>query len=254
MSFDKLIIALKGSYRSGNFGHAGRPGNIGGSKPGGGHAAIGVTPLDNAAAIQRRAYIKRTDPKFKVTNYNDRQALEKHYDLYKKCISEHSLDCSAVKAYTNQAYENINGYLRGTGTSKYGKPPIEEVNDYINRMDEVFDKSPRTPEALKVFRGVNRDVLKDLEAGDVFRDDGFVSTSVDTDGAFAGARLEIRVPKGSRAVYVAQISDVGGEHELLLDRSSRFKVLDLKTSYSPTTGERVVQSAVMELIPEGEIA
>lgn len=57
MSFEALIIALKGGPKSGNWGHSGRPGKIGGSTSGGGHTRIGISKPDvySHEEIQDRA-------------------------------------------------------------------------------------------------------------------------------------------------------------------------------------------------------
>lgn len=49
MSFQQLIVILKGGAGSGNWGHAGRPGKIGGSHKGGGLRRIGAASLDKTS-------------------------------------------------------------------------------------------------------------------------------------------------------------------------------------------------------------
>lgn len=59
MSLNKLFSKLKGGPRSGNWGHAGRPGKKGGSSPGGGFGRIGVSnPKDREEILQAASKYK----------------------------------------------------------------------------------------------------------------------------------------------------------------------------------------------------
>lgn len=63
MSLDALMLKLKGGSTSGNFGHSGRPGKKGGSTPGGGHSAIGITNLgEKKRIIDDRRQGKKAPP------------------------------------------------------------------------------------------------------------------------------------------------------------------------------------------------
>lgn len=62
MSFANLIIALKGSTTSGNWGHAGRPGKKGGSAPGGGY---GGAPRGERLGLAQALRQQRQDAKRK---------------------------------------------------------------------------------------------------------------------------------------------------------------------------------------------
>lgn len=251
MSYDQLLSILKGSERSGNYGHLGRPGHLGGSKPGGGHGIIGVKPNDNTNTIKRLAYELRTSNKFRTADYKDMGNLVEHYNLYEKC-GKGVIECDELKRYTGSGYENCNAYLRGLEMKEWNEPPgPDDVDEFVSSIDNVFDKSPRLPKAYKAFRGVDPIALSGLQPGDEFVDDGFVSTSVDSHKAFSGTKLEIRVPKGARALYVEEVSNLGHERELLLDRSSKFRIL--KAEYAKydkdKRGNPIMRSAVLELIP-----
>lgn len=59
MSLSEIFLRLKGSNRSGNYGHSGNPPNRGGSSPGGGHGKIGVTIDTPTEKIKKLARIAR---------------------------------------------------------------------------------------------------------------------------------------------------------------------------------------------------
>jgi hypothetical protein len=67
---------------------------------------------------------------------------------------------------------------------------------------------------------------KTSAAGRVFKDNGYVSTS--TESGFGGnTKIQIKVPAGAKVLKVGDHGGVQGhgEHEFLLPRGSRFKVL-----------------------------
>ncbi len=134
--------------------------------------------------------------------------------------------------YTGMGYRPIN---RGLRSSK-GK----RISKKVRLMDEAIDNAPRVPHDIIVTRNAN---LKQLgitgkrdprtAAGAIIRDDGYMSTSVNRTGAMSGeVKLKIRVPKGSKGIYVSGdrngkgvISSYGrGESELILARGSSLRI------------------------------
>lgn len=79
MSFANLIIALKGGAGSGNWGHSGRPGKIGGSNRGGGLKRIGATPSHDIDARKKLAGAFRANAS-KVRPVINQVAKELGYD------------------------------------------------------------------------------------------------------------------------------------------------------------------------------
>ena len=103
----------------------------------------------------------------------------------------------------------------------------------IEDMDAAIAKS-RTTEQLVTYRGLPASVVASVSVGDVIRDKGFSSTSLDREVAegFAerdGAILRIIVPKGSKALYADPIVDLK-QHEVILPRGSGFKVARVSES------------------------
>lgn len=96
-------------------------------------------------------------------------------------------------------------------------------------------------EDIKVYRGLT-DItdVKNLKIGDEFSPNTFYSTSVykniadefmaeteDGDLVSNGIMLEIDVPKKTKCLYIGNISEYEGEHELLLHHNLRYKVIDI---------------------------
>lgn len=232
MSYTRLLEVLKGGPTSGNWAHMGRPGKRGGSQPGGGHGTLGIgswtspdEKIDTLSSIRMMSEAGRGGYK-----YADHSTMKKYYNMADNCGVK--FDCGALTHYTSSAYVDINSHLRGGG-----KP-----TEVMNEMDEAFDKGPRVPAKTIVKRNIYGDKLfNELSEGTVFQDDGYVSTTIDKHNSVvsAGYQLEIRVPKGAKGLYLAQISHYGSEQELLLPRGSQFKVI-----------KKHRNRAILELIPQ----
>lgn len=156
----------------------------------------------------------------------DADALNAHYALDKNCPP---IDCKALEDYTGGGYNSLNKYLRHGEFPPYEKTP-GVVIDLQNNLDNSFKNAPLVPENLVAYRAINKDVVKDLKPGDTFRDKGFISTSISPkivsylDEGDLG--LEIRVPKGTKGIYVEKVSRFKGEKELLLNRGTKFRVIE----------------------------
>lgn len=147
------------------------------------------------------------------------------------------VDCTALKAYTGDGYRSVNSRLRNQPV-KIGSDI--EAKQIQAGLDKSFENAPTVPRNMVVYRGIDRDAIKGLKPGDSFIDKGFVSTTIKGTGEFkGGAKLEIRVPKGSKGIYVASISKYKSEREMLLNRGSKFKVIEQR----PNGG------LLLELIP-----
>lgn len=190
MSLDNLFLTLKGGVGSGNIGHAGIPGHRGGSAP------------------------KGNFPFLSIETLNDHYKLD---ELCKKMREE----CSSVRNYTFLGYSVINSHLRKGGDGA----ELRKITD----IDKFIEKAPRVPEDMMVIRGIkSKELFDKLTPGVLFEDKAFVSTSADPRAEIAtdkGMILEIKVPKGSKGIYVEKISDHAYERELLLPRGSKFKVI-----------------------------
>jgi hypothetical protein len=134
---------------------------------------------------------------------------------------------AALEAYTRTGqlsqYKRVNSLLRH-GPSEISTGREEGI---INGMDEVFDKSHAVEEPILVWRGGSGSIsepgklpvhIRDLPAGTVVTDAGFLSTSVDkaTAETFGSLGLiSIEVPKG---VHI--VRGQSSEYEVILDRGT----------------------------------
>ena len=157
----------------------------------------------------------------------------------------------SVVEYTSSAHYDINKTMRGAPP-----PPIEnqDIIDSAERhaglVNNAIHDAPSLSNDITVYRGVDAGVLgikaenPDFEflspklAGAVFTDGGIISTSISSSEAKRfdpnGVVLAVRVPKGSKALYVDDISTHPGERELLLPMDTKFTILDVQR---PVTGK-----------------
>jgi 2'-5' RNA ligase len=112
---------------------------------------------------------------------------------------------AALKAYGDGSYSGINGALRGT----YGAG-----TSYLDRARQINDALRRTPtkEPITVYRGMHlgggghANQIISAPVGALFRDKGFMSTSVATDTAksfagYGGLVFKIDVPEGVPSAF-----------------------------------------------------
>lgn len=136
----------------------------------------------------------------------------------------------AISNYTGSGSSTINNYLRKGSVPNYsGVEPGFEDN-LIRRVKSLDAVMRPIPFDVKVTRYVDQAAFGGVDpeklVGDVFRDKGFLSTSISQNGVFTNhnVRMEIDVPKGASARYVGDISIHKHEQELLLARNTPIKV------------------------------
>ena len=114
-----------------------------------------------------------------------------------------------------------------------------DPTDHIEQLDGLFEKASFPVDAI-TYRGFDTSFLdvhgKDL-IGAVITDDGFIASTIDPKQAFGQGshhprenanQVEIRVPKGAKAIYIASWSASRSEEEVLINRGSKFKVIGQK--------------------------
>lgn len=127
-------------------------------------------------------------------------------------------ELKAVEFYTADGFTEINDDLRKTGRTH-----LSEVKD----LDTLFAKTSLS-EPVVAYRSMSERSLKRItDAGGTFTDAGFVSLSASADYDFQGTNItvEVRLPKGSKALPVAGMSSNSSENEILVNRGSSFKVI-----------------------------
>lgn len=133
----------------------------------------------------------------------------------------------ALSKYTQGGYLDINADLGSGIESNYTK----SLNSSINKF--TVDSN------IITYRGTSGKYYKGYKVGDTFEGRVFYSTSVNKDQAKAfadditeysddgskGVLLEIKVPKGSKALYIGKNTDYDfNEYELLLSNKTKYKI------------------------------
>lgn len=133
----------------------------------------------------------------------------------------------ALSEYTQGGYLDINADL-GSGIESY----------YTKSLNSSIDKFTVDSNII-TYRGTNEKYYKGYRVGDVFEGKVFYSTSVNQNWAKAfadditqysddgskGVLLEIKIPKGSKALYIGENTDYDdNEYELLLSNKAKYKI------------------------------
>lgn len=165
------------------------------------------------------------------------EALDKHTHLFSPLspgfydLPQETIDMSkAVRSYTGSYYDDINSVLRKT--KKHNKDHRAHVKGIVKHLDAAFKhKSAKIKKETVVYRGYANNFANHLQAGDIFQDKGFVSTSAKQQLAESwagsdGTVMHILTPKGSKALSVKEVSTFGdSESEILLNRGTKFRII-----------------------------
>ena len=160
-----------------------------------------------------------------------------------------------LSSYVLSGYKQINEALRETAYALI--PDSNPVKKKIDHMDFLIDQSPRTSEAMILYRGNGSGrYWNALEPGSVISDEGFTSASFeygvaanmffgDVNQNPKGAVVEIYVPEGTKGIYPNAVTREGqpqasgikeylsdasfgsGEQEFILPRGTQFYVMDV---------------------------
>lgn len=192
--------------------------------------------------------ILRADPEVQAAGYGDGDLSGLIDDVMTgpkdyRDIRDFSPVFEAVRGYTGSIYSTINKGLR------FQQPLPDSVAENVLQIDQAIEATRDTiisADADLFYRGVNSEAMLDkLQPGVVFGDDGFGSSSTDISTArdFAGqglgsAIIEILVPPGTPRLPVDKISSNKGEYEVVLPRSSQYRVVSVDQDPSARRGER----------------
>jgi SPP1 gp7 family putative phage head morphogenesis protein len=132
------------------------------------------------------------------------------------------VETNAIRTYTGSSYTKINRNLR----EDQGDPYLDQMADDISRGLGKF----RLKEPIKVYRGLSRNIFGmpvSQLPGVIVADKGFMSTTFLSDRSFSGGiKLELRVPVKTRGAPVSTLSQFENELEFLLDKGTRYKILE----------------------------
>lgn len=192
----------KGGPGSGHHGHSGLEGVWGGSTPSGGGGGGGD---------------------YRTFNSDD-EAHEYGKKHLAGGVSERLGGVGdAIIHYTKHGYNEVNGYLRG----RYSEGEIlKKSKRAVNAFDKLMDHEDSVvPEDITVMREFGYNFFDDKPVGTIFKDKGFVSTTMNPTPKRYPDAVRVLVPKGTRAAYIREFSQQYWENELLLDRGQNFEVV-----------------------------
>lgn len=220
-------------------------------------AAIDKILDDNGIGREIPESVVQEEPVFQDLSSPAKKVVLADHERWKESASSKQIN-SVVDYITDSG--DIGWALR------HPDDPTTSSSKLIPTITAAIQKS-QLSEPIRVFRGVHRDdslseftrqKVQTLEAGDVFSDEAFLSTSLDRDVAIefadmdgnGGTLFEIDLPRGAEALYVSpltkdteEIQDFQYQEEVIVQRGSSFKVTRVRME----KGRRIV---TMELVPD----
>lgn len=161
-------------------------------------------------------------------------------ETYFNSTEEEIFDLDLYTSKEDAFYQEINGYLRfhpapydWNGTSP------EQARLIVSNIDRIFERAPKIPHDLILFRGVSLKHRKNagFKLGEEFVEKGYLSTSTSYKVAehFAGKKDD-RSSTGKNALFVIYQEAQGqkgilidkNEDEVLLKRGLRLKIMAFK--------------------------
>lgn len=154
-----------------------------------------------------------------------------------------SAERSAVTTYSGGAYTPINEALRyglHEGSEHKFAKTIDNITSWLNKASFPADAVC----TRRVSASYANFLLSIATKGTVFTDLGFASTS--RTGKWSGnVTCQIKIPKGAKAMAIKPISQHPGEDEVLIQRGTRYKVVDFdpktKTLYCEIDQKHLVE-------------
>ena len=165
----------------------------------------------------------------KIYSPADKAKMEETAGQWEKGLSDRQKE--AIHDYTNSGYGAMNRYLR-TDDQDLKDSLSEKHPKWIGEIKEI-DKAIDDYELkqdITVYRMAESDVLDQLNAGDVFHDGGYTSTTITeevTDDMDGNVFIEIDVPAGKgRGAYIDNLSEYEGEDEFLMARGGDYEIVE----------------------------
>ena len=165
---------------------------------------------------------KSSDSYFSGTKVVDLNQYRKDWDNELKHISEKESD--GIGGVTGIGGTAINSLLRGTGSKGWDEDILRQ---WALDASSMFDHVKNINDVI-VYRCVEYPSFLPAK-GKTYIEKGFSSCSVAPLVNFGNTVIEIRVPRGCRGAYVESLSSCSYEHEFLLDKNTKFVILDKKT-------------------------
>lgn len=122
----------------------------------------------------------------------------------------------------NRFFERLNRAIRG----EYSGNDTKKLIRYGEIISEAICRHPLTFPTT-CYRGVDQNLLQNIEIGTVFSFDQFISTSIIERCALNKKyKYVIFAPRGTNGAYIENLSAFKGQFEFLLDYNCRFKLVD----------------------------
>ena len=169
--------------------------------------------------------VKPPEKNYKTISISD---LARFQDLSNLCFKAFTeSEKKALDFYTDDGYYVINDSLKKGDISAEIEDKIKNIEASIGRFELSED--------IIVYRGTKMDYYKDVKVGDIIDAKVFYSTSFleyiaqdFADQLNNPVMLEIKVPSGTKSLYIGYNSSVGDEAELLLSRHLKYRVLKME--------------------------
>lgn len=192
---------------------------------------------------------------------------EENYSNFKDMLT--SDQANAVSLYIKRDYQAINQYLRNGKT-----PNNDELNKKIDLLSSALSTKP-IPEDITVYRRVGLDTFNlplnytfdnvnsesDKEKLDSFIREwtgknienlAYSSTSLSSADVSSfqprKAIFRLHVPKGTNGAYITGFDEYASEKEVILDKSSTFKIYRITPIREIHPGNKVVTKVVIDAI------
>ena len=176
-----------------------------------------------------------TQPKFRKLTEKEIENFQTSSDVAYNKFKGNSLD--AINEYSMGGYQDINDFLNGKYPDyKYGNEIIKEIDDAMSNYELKDD--------IIAFKGTSKNHYESKKIGDIINMKMYNSTALNENIAktFLSEKknpimLEIRVPKGTKCLYIGNNSSYEFESELLLGRNLKYKIID-------KTEEKIIMEVV----------
>lgn len=179
---------------------------------------------DLTSAMKESGKFSSNEKKFNSLNEKEIDDMQKSSD---KCYNNLTSDeKDAMYEYAMGGYQDVNDFLNGKFEG------YENTKDFVNQIDNAMSKYLLNKDIIS-YRGTNGKYYEDYKVGDIFSEKMYYSTSLNKNIAqgFADDKdnaiiAEIRVPKGTKSIYIGDNTEYEFEAELLLGRDLSYKVIE----------------------------
>lgn len=138
-----------------------------------------------------------------------------------------------INTYTEEYYMDVNYYLRNNDFPPGATEPYKDYVKEITLGTEKTINEYQLKENLTTYKGTSSKYYENYNVGDTFEMKEFNSTSINkkvAESVFLDKEnpytLEIRVSKGTNAMYLGKNSANSNEYELLINRNTSYKVIE----------------------------